>query len=59
MMLIVLHYKYYFNFFSNEVKAFPLDQSLLSSFEINRTEKRADPMISVIMIFYRHQHLQY
>lgn len=23
MMLIVLHYKYYFNFFSTEVKAFP------------------------------------
>lgn len=59
MMLIVLHYKYYFNFFSNEVKAFPLDQSLLSSFEINRTEKRANSMLSAIMIFYEHQNLQY
>lgn len=33
MMLIVLHYKYYFNFFSNEVKAFPFDQPLLPFFE--------------------------
>lgn len=33
MMLIVLHYKYYFNFFSTEVKAFPFDQPLLPIFK--------------------------
>jgi hypothetical protein len=30
MMLIVLHYKYYFNFFSTEVKAFPTALRLVS-----------------------------
>lgn len=33
MILIVLHYKYYFNFFSTEVKEFPFDQPLLPIFE--------------------------